>query len=644
MGRASTDRERREVRTRTKSGPRVAASPRAIWIQELARTLDDTAMVFVHGPAGIGKSTVMADLAASLGAAGRPTTFIDGAAETAMTTRARLANALEGAGTTLVDGWEHLPCDEMVARWLRAARPSTGRLLVAGREPPSPELLALGPGLFRSFEVPALTPREADLLLETRGVATSRRPSLIARCDGNPLALHLLAATDDAREPVALDAVIERFLGALPESSQRDTLEALAFVPFANQDTLETLLGGDAAGSFGWLRRQSFVRTSQRGLHLHEALADALRRDLVWRKPSRARALVERAVRRIETLARDPSAHAPETRAWIMRVCSILLAACPHDDLALALGRGAPDPLTHDLHGQAATFIRETFGPTSASLFPRWLAAGAEGAVTFDREGRISALGVWMGAEATRRVDDPVVHALRRTLGEDARFCLQRFCTHRTLGFVPCVEVAALQDWTAECNWGAPNGSWYVTLVGDPAPWRALMAAIGGSLREDLPLTIDGHTLLPHVNLSAGPDVLAPRLAAMLRGAWRIDPSTSAAEPRSSTPAPTDWDALVRAALPKLVDVHALGRTALATRLGDDGPTLQARLYALIDETAPMRPGGGVRNALLASYGGAFAIDAAAAAHCGMSGTTFKRCKREGIERLVERLRTSGAD
>lgn len=605
----------------------------------MIRALDETAVVFVFGPAGIGKSTAVGHVARALAAAGQRPFIIDGAAEGSMAARARLADALAGGEITLVDGWEHLPCDEMVRRWLGSPRLPASRLLVAGREPPPAALLALGPDRFRAFEVPPLGTVEAHALLDARGVDPSRWPSLIARCGGNPLALNLLSTTPAVLEPMALGAVIEAFLGGLTEGGRRPALEALAFVPFANEDTLEALLGGEADRAFAWLRRQSFVRVSPWGLHLHEALADALRRDLVWRRPSQARVLVDRVVTRMEALAHDPSVGTPQTRAWITQVCSILLAACPHNDLALAIGRGAPDPLTTDLHAQAQSFVLETFGPDTAALFPRWIAAGARGAVTLDPDGRISALCVWLGAETTAWIDDPIVDALRAELGKDARICVQRFCAHRTLGFSPCAEIAALQDWTAECNWSAPHSSWYVTLVPDPEPWRGLMAAIGGVLRDDLPLAIDRHTLIPHINLTAGPDVLAPVLAGMLRSVWRIQ---AAADQTALLPparhAPRDLGAWVRGALPKLVDGHALGQTPLARHLGASGGELQARLHQLIDETATMRPGGLVRNVLLASYGGAFSIDAAAAAHCGMSPTTFKRHKREGLARIVERL------
>lgn len=596
---------------------------------EIARASADAAVVFVVGPAGMGKSTVLSGLALA-----EEQVVIDGAELTRTTALAEMQRALDDGKVVLVDGWEHVDGDKAIARWLASPRHPEARLVVAGRSRPGAALAAAAPSRdLVTIELPALTPHESETILRARGVPGDRHADLARRADGNPLALQLLSIHPVVDEPLALSAIIDRFVGGLPEGPERRALEALSFLPYANEEALLAIAEGATASAFGWLRRQSFVRAASTGLRVHEALADAVRRDLLWRRPAAVGNLIARILR--TALAEVEGADAVPS-PWEMDACLFLLGVSPFRDRSpLLFGRAPLEPVTAPLVPEAEALVAETYGPASAALLRGWLRDGP-GVATFDASGRMTGLSVHLSGNFQVR-GDPLLARLRAALPHE-RVAVLRVCIKRGAGFVPCDETGTMQTWTTERNWPLSPDFHYVTVLDDPSPWQGLMSRIGGELRHDLATDVGTTRVTPHINAFASPSTMLLPLVSFVGDVWPAPGRPEAPTPRGEEVALDVLEDEIRGALEALNDAHALGRTALATRLGESAAALRERLDALVAETDTMKPGGVVRRVLDSAYSGKYPTRETAAAACAMSLATWKRYKREGIARLAERL------
>jgi hypothetical protein len=181
------------------------------------RTFDDARagrsprrVLFVHGPGGIGKTTLLLEMRARASAAGRTTLLLDGseidpspdgfsqAVEAAGAAHAAHVERADGghSGTVLlVDGYEQLGA---IDGWLRQlfvpSLPAEDVVVLTGREPPA--AWRTDPGWRQVVAVHPLGHLDeadsADLLARS-GVAAPDRQRLLQLGRGHPLALALLA-------------------------------------------------------------------------------------------------------------------------------------------------------------------------------------------------------------------------------------------------------------------------------------------------------------------------------------------------------------------------------------------------------------------------------------------------------------------
>src|SRR5690242_2567992 len=101
-------------------------------------------VLFVHGPGGVGKTTLLLHLRSRARRAGRPAVYLDG--RDIEPSPDGLLQAVQTAGTAgsgtpvlLIDAYEELtPIDGWVRRDLLPALPADGVLVLAGRDPPAP--------------------------------------------------------------------------------------------------------------------------------------------------------------------------------------------------------------------------------------------------------------------------------------------------------------------------------------------------------------------------------------------------------------------------------------------------------------------------------------------------------------------------
>jgi len=274
-------------------------------------------VAFVHGIAGVGKSTLLhaagvdararGTLVVALnGRAFEPTergllTSLGSALGTPLATAADMTAALAGDERVLltIDTHEQL---RLLDAWLRQsfvpALPQNVRLLLAGRDTPHAWQRDLG-DLLRTIRLDNLSNEAARTLLRRAGVgdAAAGRVALVTR--GHPLSLQLAAGALAERprlpvEDAVLGPMVEQlarlYIDGLDPMTRR-ALDAAAVARRTTLTLLESMLPDDnPADLFGALRALPFVELGSEGLVVHDTVRVAASALLQASDPARHRA------------------------------------------------------------------------------------------------------------------------------------------------------------------------------------------------------------------------------------------------------------------------------------------------------------------------------------------------------------------
>lgn len=222
-------------------------------------------VVYLHGPAGIGKTALLSALDACLEEEGvRRAHLAAGAVEPTPTailaalgkaldretrTVAELAAALAKLkhGTVVmvddVDTWR------LAASWLRTellpALPASARFVLAGTVPPPPAwALEYGP-YFLDIKLAALPRAQSDALVAAAGLAPDIAERIWRLSNGHPLGLRMaIHAARSNSLGTARDAgeLANAILTAIGDSALRRAVEACAIVRRANRDLISAIL------------------------------------------------------------------------------------------------------------------------------------------------------------------------------------------------------------------------------------------------------------------------------------------------------------------------------------------------------------------------------------------------------------------
>lgn len=281
----------------------------------LRRFLDDERRVlaYLHGPGGVGKTSLLDALAVDAAGAGRPVVWVDCADAEPTVTGLRQALGdrtdhgdavrLPPEAVLIVDRFERVG---QLAGWFWRSflprLPADVHLVVAGQRR-APESWRSDPAfaeLAVVLPVRNLPPEGAAALVRARGVTGDADVAALVRAThGHPLAI--VIATDigsptghdgAARRGVLLDhpdaaaRLLGRFLDEAITPLQRDALHVCGHTRRVDRAMLQQVLDLDAATAddlLSWLRERPYAESHPDGLTLHDVVKDALDRDLHWR-------------------------------------------------------------------------------------------------------------------------------------------------------------------------------------------------------------------------------------------------------------------------------------------------------------------------------------------------------------------------
>jgi hypothetical protein len=300
----------------------VGREPELALLEALLRG-NDGGVLFVSGPGGVGKTTLL-DRFAMIGAeAGRSVvrvdsrdiTPVDAALVAEIASQAGCAQAedpLEALGEIaglllLLDTTELLTA---LDRWIREELlPRLGAdtvAVLAGREPPS-TAWRTDPGwhgLVHTVALQNLSAADSAALLERRGVPSDQVADAYAFTHGHPLALALVADvvaqggdTQTARKlPSVVGTLVGTLIDTVPSVWHRRALDACAQVMTTTEPLLAALLDDPEANDlFAWLRGLSIIESGPRGLFPHDVAREALNAELRWRHPEQYAEIHRRA-------------------------------------------------------------------------------------------------------------------------------------------------------------------------------------------------------------------------------------------------------------------------------------------------------------------------------------------------------------
>ncbi|MFF5187377.1 AAA family ATPase [Streptomyces sp. NPDC000345] len=360
-------------------------------LRSFAHSPDNRAVLYVHGPAGIGKTALLSRFAAIARAGDRRVVEIDAARSAsaeALWGQIREAAAVPGT-VLLVDDVDQVGGADGALPPIVPAEVGEALIVVAGQNAPSASWRAAARrrGGLRALRLGPLCDADARALVSGPGTDGDQEISdlVVGFAQGHPLALVLAeAARAEGRfrygEPPQelVLALLDEVIGDVPSPAHRQALEIAAHSRWTTEDLLRTALsedGGSAADVFDWLRRRPFAHAQRNGTTLFPLVRDLLDNDLRWRDPSGYRSMHERIRTHLLEQIRQALPH------HILPATAALTYLHRHNGFVARFvtwqggDRFQELPYRQELRDDVLRFVASAEGASTAAETARWLDA-----------------------------------------------------------------------------------------------------------------------------------------------------------------------------------------------------------------------------------------------------------------------------
>lgn len=606
-------------------------------------------VLFVHGPGGIGKSTLLDEMRRRAVARGRPVVSLDGGdvAGSMPAVAAAVATVADDPGPVLlVDTYELLtPLDRWFRRELLPSLPAGAVAVLAGREPPDAAWSA-DAGWRRILRACPLAPLDAAESADLVGRFGAPAPACARLAElgrGHPLALVLLAeAAAQGRAPASLAdrpdlvaALCHVLVRDVPDAAHRTGLATCAHAFRTTEDLLAATVGERAPEVWSWLASRPFVRHSGMGLHLHDLMRDLVDTEFAQRNPQDYAALHRtirgHATRRLRS-GRTPTPFRDATELFLLPRHAPLVAAFRQlrDEGVLPVEPGRVAD-----HAEVAALVEQDRGAREAALAAKWLAAQPESLYVARSDNGIEGWAVQVRVPDPAGPADPVAAAALAAAerhsplrpGEQAkiaRFVGARPGPRRDANMLLVGSVASIVEWLTKPD------AWRLVAAPDEPFWRPFMEYLGLALLDrDEDVTVYGWdrrrlSLLDFMRLTASRELTG---------------ETGPPPPEMLKPLPLSRAAFADAVRAALRDLHRPDRLAASPLVGSTlGPDVREHLVAAVARVGEEPKGEVLRRVLDRTFLRPAPSQEAAAEVLGLPFSTYRRHLGRAVERVVDLL------
>ena len=366
-------------------------------------------VLFLSGPGGVGKTTLLSEFAALCEQLGLPLLNLDARAvepapEAFLTAarqglglppEVRVVDSLAALGrrnVILIDTYEvWAPLDDWLRNTFLPELSENTLVVLASRLPPARAWQA-DPGwqtLIRTIALRNLSVEESRTYLSKRSVPSAEHQKVLDFTHGHPLALSLVADVLDQRPnqvfqpeaaPDVVKTLLEQFVQKVPGPAHRAALEACAQVRLMHEALLGAMLAmPEVHELFDWLRGLSFIESRPEGLIPHDLAREALAADVRWRNPDWYAELHRRA-RAYYTTRLSPAREPQQAQRLLLDYIYL------HRDNPMVRpffewqsgGAGVlADVARPDDQAVVVGLVRQAEGEAAAALAERWFERGA---------------------------------------------------------------------------------------------------------------------------------------------------------------------------------------------------------------------------------------------------------------------------
>ena len=643
-------------------------------------------LLHVHGPAGIGKTSLLEVLAGLAADAGASVVRLDGrdlvpSPPAVLDALRGVLEVSDGEGpivgppdtdrlVVLFDTYERLaPLDDWLRTQLLPRLPATALMVAAGRTPPTSAWRA-DPAwreLLRVVSLRNLNPEESRQYLDACGVDPARHDQLVEVAHGHPLGLSLLAdvvvrggeASADSLSPDLVGTLLRRFVEVVPSGLHRRALEVCALARVTTEARLREALGlEDAHELFAWLRELSFMESGPDGVFPHDLARDALEADLRWRDPEGYK-LVFRGVRaHIVGCLKSSQGHEQQRAIFdakfLFRRLPGIVSPVDWD----TWGHHYPEPARSEDREPILELVLGWEGESSAVIAARWWERQPEG--FFVLRSPDGAVGGFLAlVDLTRASTQDIAadpgaraawdYAKRQSPPRPNETVTQsRFVIDRDAYQGPSPTLNATPILTMQRYLGTPNLAWDFLTLAKPERWDDYFAAADLPRAVGADFVVGGrrYGLFAHDFRQVSVDALL-ELVTERALAQDLTPSSSTVQPPPLVLSQPEFDQAVRQALRDLRRPDLLGRNPLLrTRLVRDrsggeepsAPVLEALVCAAVATLGEHPRDDKLLRAVERTYVRPAATQERAAAVLGLPFSTYRRHLTQGVDRVVDWL------
>jgi hypothetical protein len=639
-------------------------------------------LLHIHGPPGIGKTSLLDVLAGLAADAGARVVRLDGRdlapSPPAVLQALGAVDVPEGEGAiaglsdsdrlvVLVDTYERLgPLDDWMRNRLLPRLPATALTVVAGRTPPGLAWRAdpAWRGLLRVVSLRNLSPQESREYLRACGVDPIHHDQLVELAHGHPLGLSLLADVvvhggETAADPLTPDLVgtlLRRFLEIVPSGLHRRALEVCAPARVTTEALLREVLGSAGAHElFTWLRELSFVESGPEGVYPHDLVRDALEADLRWRDPEGYRR-VFRGIRghingRLQTSRGQEQQRAIADAKYLFR--RLPGVGSPVD--WAGWGQQYPERARSGDQEPILELVLAWEGEVSAAIAARWWERQPEGFfVVRNQDGAVGGFLALLDLTRASTQDiaaDPGARAAWDYATQHAPprpgevVTQSRFVVDREAYQGPSATLNATPILTMQRYLGTPNLAWDFLTLAEPERWDDYFAAADLPRAAGADFWVGGrrYGLFAHDFRQVPVDVWLELITERAL-AQDVTPSRPTVRPVLLVLSQPEFDQAARQALrdlrrPDLLRRNPLLRTRLlrdqASDEEPDAATLETLVRAAVEALAEHPRDDKLWRAVERTYGRPAATQERAAAALGLPFSTYRRHLTQGVDRVV---------